>query len=376
MKKKRVLSLMLVTVLSAFSFVSIAPVKTVTAATTSFVQRSGRYFYLNGAKFYFAGNNTYYAGLVSDQATQASIFSANAAKGVKVMRIWAFNNGSGGLQTSIGVYNETALRQLDYAVYQAQKNGIKLILPFVNYWSDYNGMQWYVNQVLGSGSEDLFYTNSSVETAYKNYVNTILNRTNYYTGVQYKSDPTIFAWELANEPRCTSDTTGTTLYNWINTMATYIKGVDTNHMVSVGDEGFKTGGSDWTSNGYEGDNWLKNIENSKIDFATIHLYPDNWGESLSWCTSFLQDRATLAHSTAVKPIVLEEYGRSASDGDRDSVFTSWHSTATNSSYDYDGLLPWQMEINTPWDSTFGFTNTSTTANLISSLATVENAKSK
>jgi mannan endo-1,4-beta-mannosidase len=374
-KKKKVLSLLIAAVFSAITIVSVASVKTF-ASSVGFVQRSGRNFTLSGSKFYYAGNNTYYAGLISNQTEQQNIFVANAAKGVKVMRIWAFNNGSGGIQTSIGVYNETALRQLDYAVYQAQKNGIKLILPLVNYWSDYNGMQWYVNQVLGSGSQDLFYTNSSVQTAYKNYVNMLLNRTNYYTGVAYKNDPTIFSWELANEPRCLSDTSGNTLYNWVNTMSGFIKSIDTNHMVSVGDEGFETGGSDWTSNGYAGDDWLRNIENKNIDFATIHLYPDNWNESLSFCTSFLEDRATRAHSTAGKPIILEEYGRAASDGDRDSVFTAWHNLATSSTYDYDGLMPWQMEINTPWDTTFGFTNTSSTANLIANLAITQNSKSK
>ncbi len=77
-------------------------------------------------------------------------------------------------------------------------------------------MDVYVNQIVGSGSaHDLFYTNSAVivrlklsvcvymaylllQTAFKNYIKTFVSR--------YANEPTIMAWELANEPRCKGST--------------------------------------------------------------------------------------------------------------------------------------------------------------------------
>lgn len=39
----------------------------------------------------------------------------------------------------------------------------------------------------------------------------VITRVNSFTNVAYKDDPTIIAWELINEPRCCSDSSGDTL---------------------------------------------------------------------------------------------------------------------------------------------------------------------
>ncbi len=52
-------------------------------------------------------------------------------------------------------------------------------------------------QLIYNGApKELFYTDSNCKQAYRNYVNMLLQRTNTYTGVQYKNDPTIFSFEL------------------------------------------------------------------------------------------------------------------------------------------------------------------------------------
>ena len=44
--------------------------------------------------------------------------------------------------------------------------------------------------------------------AFKNYIATILTRVNTLNGNQYRDDPTVFSWVLANEASSTLDQTG------------------------------------------------------------------------------------------------------------------------------------------------------------------------
>ena len=96
---------------------------------------------------------------------------------------------------------------------------------------------------------DDFYDDAIVRNWYKSYIATLVNRTNSLVGVKYVDDPTIFAWQLANEPRCVGTggapestkcvTRGTDgvphsiLTDWVAEMSSYIKSIDANHMVSV-----------------------------------------------------------------------------------------------------------------------------------------------
>ena len=45
-------------------------------------------------------------------------------------------------------------------------------------------------------------------SAFKTYVKNIINRRNTITGVLYRDDPTIMAWDLANEPYVLGDASG------------------------------------------------------------------------------------------------------------------------------------------------------------------------
>ncbi|KAF7844872.1 mannan endo-1,4-beta-mannosidase 1-like [Senna tora] len=63
-------------------------------------------------------------------------------------------------------------------------------------------------------------------------------------------------------------------------MASYVKSIDNKHLLEVGLEGFygeSVPERKEINPGYEvGTDFISNNQVAEIDFATIHLYPDQW----------------------------------------------------------------------------------------------------
>uniref|UniRef100_A0A6N2NAG8 mannan endo-1,4-beta-mannosidase n=1 Tax=Salix viminalis TaxID=40686 RepID=A0A6N2NAG8_SALVM len=106
----------------------------------------------------------------------------------------------------------------------------------------------------------------------KSAASTLLTRKNTITGIEYRNDPTIFAWELMNEPRCISDPSGDTLQDWIEEMSAFVKTIDKNHLLTVGLEAVNP--ELWASS--LGSDFVRNSKVPAIDFASVHIYPDHW----------------------------------------------------------------------------------------------------
>ena len=294
--------------------------------------------------------------------------------GIRVVRVWGFldcgngNPGNGVLPTGHkdGVYfqykdtatgtvtiNDDAdgLGRLDYVIDKAAQLGLKVTVSFANNWGDFGGMDQYLAWY-GKTYHDEFYSDATIRQGYKNYVAHLLNRTNSRNGRIYKNDPAIFSWELANEPRCIGAnghdrSTGwsmTTITSWANVMAGYIKSIDTNHMVSVGDEGFFNRGNaaDWAYNGEGGVDHEALTALHDIDFASFHLYPDNWGRDVAWGTQWINAHC-LAATALGKPTVLGEYGYEVpkhTEAERMAAYTVWGDTLrTNGG---DGSWYWML----------------------------------
>ena len=323
-------------------------------AAGPFVSRSGTSLVLNGQTFRFGGTNNYYLHYKSELMVD-DVFADAAAMNLKVIRAWsslecggAKPNSAGGCSqgadlwmqrwsstTNAVEYNTgpNGLPKLDLLLAKANQYGIKVILPLVNNWRDFGGMDQYVTWY-GLPNHDQFYTDARIRQDYKNWVSTLANRTNSITGVKYRDDPTILAWELANEPRCingTLPTSGTcttqTLVTWATEMSAYIKGIDPNHLVAVGDEGFLNWNrpSDWPYNGADGVDHEALTSVPGIDFATYHVYPDSWGKDVTWVTQWIKDHTT-AQATHGKPVILEEFGYSNQSG-RSAAYQTWTDTA-------------------------------------------------
>jgi len=316
--------------------------------STSFVKTSGQKFTLDGSKFTVVGSNAYWMAQLSTTADITTAFNDLKNAGFTTLRTWGFNEVTSASGTYYNLWSGSTatlntgangLAKFDTVVAAAKAAGIRLIVPLTNNWADYGGMDVYVKQILGSSNHDLFYTDSSVKTAFKKYISGFVGR--------YKSEPTIMAWELANEPRCkgsTGTSTGTcttkTITAWATEIAAYIKSIDSNHLVAMGDEGFfnQANGATYPYQGGEGIDFDANLKISSIDFGTFHSYPEGWGQSsnaVAWGTQWIKDHAT-SQATIGKPVIIEEFGVTSNQA---STYTTWWDTVISSGLT--GDLIWQ-----------------------------------
>jgi mannan endo-1,4-beta-mannosidase len=208
-------------------------------------------------------------------------------------------------------------------------------------------VQWFLglpDDSYGDGTNhDRFYTDSRIRACYKAYITHVTTRRNRYTGLRYRDDPTIMAFELANEPRCRSDKSGRTLLAWASEMSTHLKRAAPRQLTAVGDEGFygQAGNADYPYSDYEGANWKELVALPAVDYGTVHLYPQNWGENpdskpgtdpVQWGTQWIADHISDGNALH-KPVVLEEFGLSvdaargvADEAARTSGYTAWTDT--------------------------------------------------
>ncbi len=372
-----------------------------------FVETDGTKFTLDGSDFYYAGTNNYYINFKPADDVDEVMKDAQDM-GLTVIRTWGhldagtltdevdedgfpiFENNVDGSGHKEGVYyqywdaqknkpivnhGEYGLQKLDYVISQAEKHNIKMIITLTNYWDAFGGMGQYCLWAGKSKSavED-FYSDETIKSWFKNYINEVLNHKNVYTGRKLMDEPAIFAWELANEPRYNAQDKAledNDMYEWASEISAYIKSIDKNHMVAVGDEGgmyyneysnhagantipadetVDTGKQHW--HGGMG-NFHHIMQIDTIDFGTPHLYPGVWGMgSEPELKSWLKLHADVAHEED-KPIILEEFGWSNKEvaagvtpyaAGRDTFFEYIYDAMLD--YEYAGSNFWMLGAHT------------------------------
>eukprot|EP00884_Botryococcus_braunii_P017464 jgi/Botrbrau1/4400/Bobra.105_2s0043.1 len=259
-------------------------------------------------------------------------FSAAQANNLNVVRMFGFGTAPRfALQSAPGQYNEQVFRAFDYVLDQAAKHGLRVIVALANNWdaADHRSEgippeqanvdnKWaYVNWVPSAeGVEDNFYVNSEVKAIFKDHMKTLVNRVNTINGKVYKDDPTVLAWNLLNEPRCERVGCEKEMQSWIEEMSAYLKSLDPNHLISTGQDGFyaatscrnlRYNPSGWAS--YVGNDFMPNHAVPSIDYASFHLWPDNWRRyGLEFGHQWVDSHEAGAKLLG-KPVILEEFGK-------------------------------------------------------------------
>ena len=317
-----------------------------------FAVRVGDQIYHRGQPFRMAGSNNYYPMYVS-QTMVDNLFQTAAAQNFNAFRLWAFldvgnqdgTNSVDGPHNGVyfqyfdgkePAYNDgaTGLQHLDYVIYRAGQLNLKLILPLVNNYDQFGGMDQYVRWA-GGQYHDQFYTDTTVRKWYKAWIKHLLNHTNIYTGIKYKDDATIMIWELANEERCagygvypqSSQCTTQTITSWANDVSLYIKSIDSRHLVSPGSEGFyckDPSSYDFTINCSQGVDAIALAKLPAMDVLSYHLYPDSWGKTPEWGTAWIAEHIADSHQLGDRAIA-GEWGL-LEKNIRNPVYNQWEET--------------------------------------------------
>jgi mannan endo-1,4-beta-mannosidase len=313
-----------------------------------FVRVNQTHFEVDGKPYNYIGVNMWYAAYLgaTPEGRQRLVKELDTLKalGVTNIRILGASEKSAlivslpkAMQTSPGVYDDKLMEGLDFTLSEMAKRNMYAVIYLNNFWQWSGGMSQYKAWVDGNPVPDpdvtkdwttfmdnsaMFYTSDSAQTLYRNYINYLINRKNTITGLVYKDDPAIMAWELSNEPRPGAKGNDSlkieNMRKWIDQTAAYIHSIDPNHLVTTGTEG-AAGCLDTDENFYLSHN------SKNIDFVNFHLWAKNWGwfdaNNIDSTLAISEKKAVeyIGRQIAVarrlnKPITFEEFGI-----DRDST---------------------------------------------------------
>jgi len=325
--------------------------------------------------------------------------------GIQVLRINAASEGLPNaplqavpaLQPRPGIFNETIAIALDRVLVELDARQMKALLvlnnmwtwsggfaqyiiwahkqdwqhiPFppagASYWRTYLRTPGYVPSTDASWDAyqlwaSQFYQTSEAVLFAQRTIEFLLGRRNSISGRMYANDPTIFAWELCNEPRAVAPPNArgvlqASFMAWVASTAATIKRLAPRHMVTIGSEG-------WTPYpSYVNVNFTAAHMDASIDFATVHIWPQNWDWYNPLASRHAPQGFTVAmerslayldiHTQAAralgKPLVLEEFGlardsgrlsRGSSVGRRDRFFSALLRRAA-AAPEVGGVLAW------------------------------------
>ncbi len=206
-----------------------------------------------------------------------------------------------------GDFNEHAFRVLDQVLAIAKEKGVRVIIPFVDNWHWWGGVTEYAKFRGKEPAE--FWTDEQLIADFEATIRHTLNRKNTITGVAYKDDPTIFAWETGNELDSTPD--------WTRRIAATIKALDSKHLLIDG----------YALHGVR----QESLDDPNIDVITTHHYP-------SINQQFVPEILTARKKTAgIKPYFVGEFGFVSSEVIENVLHTVIEQ-------DVSGALLWSLRV--------------------------------
>jgi mannan endo-1,4-beta-mannosidase len=352
-----------------------APPLPATAAASPFVTTAGTRFLLDDRPFYVAGTNNHYLGWGTraevDQVLESAATSGyNVVRGIMhsvkgspdgVTKRHVWNPASTADSSNMGVhgthlaywdparntyaFNDSTVDGLgrwDYVIYKAGQLGLKLNIAMLDFWQWAGGAQqvssWYVDDYDGARDPQrytFFFQDPRAKRFYRDWTAHVLDRVNSLTGVRYRDDPTVFAWDLMNEPEVSSVALA---QSWMQEMATHVKARGARQLVGTGSEGFYGGQA-----GSDPDTEPVNVP--AVDFQTWHTYPTYHGVTPAGVLDLVRRHCDSARNGG-KPVLMQEFAYPAVTSDerrrRSDIYRSWLA-AIQANDDCAGWMYWRLE---------------------------------
>jgi mannan endo-1,4-beta-mannosidase len=339
--------------------------------------RGGRFFHgdrpfvIKGFNYWSAlplartGNNTGWDQLRRD-------LDVLQATGINMLRIIGASEGPNNepfrivpaLQPAPGQYAPDSVAGLLRLVAELERRGLFAILVMNNFWHWSGGMGQYLAWA-GQGAIPYpppqrggswgryqhyaarFYSSDAARRMFQDLLRFLVP--------QLKTSPAVL-WELANEPRGIDNTTA--FHAWIDETAGLLKTLAPGQLVTTGSEGQTP--SSWSS----GTDLVRDHQSPHIDFATFHLWAQNWGwinpndiargfpRAVEKALAYIDDHARRAASLR-KPLLLEEFGFPRDGGSFDprspttwrdqyfqAVYGRVHELLASPATPLAGIMPW------------------------------------
>jgi len=282
---------------------------------------------------------------VDDIFTQAALLSRSL---VRTPAFLELGPSPARLRDDRGALREEGLRALDQILASAARHGVRLVLILTNNWEDFGGAAAVLKMVAPGEAlpKNAFWSDERALRLQLDYQTALVQRINSVTQQRYADDPTIVAWELANEARCERQRTpllcdDQTLVRWAKRMSDGLRAAGARQLIAWGGAGYL---------GEYGEDLRSIAASGAVDVLTLHLYQTISAQAalpaeaaIEAGEAALRERARVA-AEARLPLWLEEVNwkpaaSSDRDGERATVLSAWLSVADSLGM---GTLPWMI----------------------------------